>query len=439
MDQVSQIREKTDIVGLISSFIPLKKMGRNFKALCPFHNEKTPSFVVSPERQIWHCFGCGKGGDCFTFLMEYENLEFPEALRILAKKTGIQLRESSFQTNLSSKKEKIYKLNKLALDFYHYILTKHRVGKPALSYLLEKRELDQKLIETFKLGFSPRIGEALSNFFIKKKDYKNIDLTEAGLAFEGRNGIMDFFRGRIMFPLSDHRGNVVGFSGRALGNDATGGKYINTRETLVYHKGSMFFGLNTAKDEIKKEDKVIVTEGEFDVISLFSVSVKNAVAVKGTALTENQATLLSRFTKNVALCFDKDSAGFDATKRSLPILEKQGLIATVIEIPNGKDADEAVKSDAVVFKKALKKDISIYDYFFNKLVLSCDRETVEGKRKSLEILPIIMQIENEIVKEHFLKKLSEALDISYESIVRELERLEKKRKNFRKCFFCKKG
>lgn len=439
MDDVARVREKIDIVSLIQEYVPLKKMGRNFKALCPFHSEKTPSFVVSPERQIWHCFGgCAKGGDCFTFLMEYENLEFVEALRILAKKAGIEIRSSSFQTGLSSKKEKIYSLNNKALEFYHFVLTKHPVGKKALSYLLNDRKIDLRLIETFVIGFSPKSANALSNYLINKKGYKKEDLIEAGLAFygrgpspeasgSGRTQAFDFFRERIMFPLFDHRSNVVGFSGRAINENVFGGKYINTRDTIVYHKGGMFFGLNRAIDEIKKTDHAIVVEGELDVISMFKEGIKNTVAIKGTALTDNQARLLSRFTQNVSLCFDQDSAGYEATKRSLTVLEKEGFNITVVVITNGKDADESIKNDPIVFKKAIKESVGVYDYIFSRIFASYNKNTIDGKKRIAdELLPIISRIENEIVKEHYLKKLSVELDTSYESIVKQVERAEKK-------------
>lgn len=429
MDDVARVREKIDIVGLISEYIPLKKMGRNFKALCPFHTEKTPSFVVSSERQIWHCFGgCAKGGDCFTFLMEYENLEFVEALRILAKKAGIELRTSSFQTGLSSKKEKIYILNRLTNEFYHFVLIKHSAGGKALSYLFENRRLNAELINTFMLGFSPKSGVALSNYLMKKKGYKREDLIEAGLASgSGQAGVVDFFRERLMFPLSDHRNNIVGFSGRAIDSEFVGGKYINTRDTIAYHKGSMFFGLNIAKDEIKKKDNCIIAEGEFDVITMFKEGIKNVVAVKGTALTDDQARLLSRFTKNVSLCFDQDSAGYEATKRSLEILEKKGFNITIILFKNGKDADEAIKNDPISFKKAVKENVGIYDYLFARLMSLHNKNTIDGKKKIAdELLPTISRIENEIVKEHYLKKLSIELDTSYESLIKQLERIEKK-------------
>lgn len=432
MDEVSQIRERIDLVSFISEYVPLKKMGRNFKANCPFHNEKTPSFVVSPERQIWHCFGgCSKGGDAYTFLMEYENLEFVEALRILAKRTGVQLKESSFRAGESSKKETIYKLNKIALEFYHYVLTKHKAGKKALAYLAKERKLDERLVETFMIGFSPKDGVDLSNYLINKKKYKKEDLVEAGLAFYSSSssglGVVDFFRNRVMFPLFDHRGNVAGFSGRAIEEPYSGGKYINTKETLVYHKGSQFFGLNTAKEEIKKLDKAIIVEGEFDVISCYSAGIKNVVAVKGTALTENQVALIARFTNNICLCFDKDDAGYEATKRSLPSLEKKGMNVTTCSFESGKDTDEAIKNDLISFKKSIKRDILIYDLLFLKTFALFEKDKVIGKRKiSEELLPIFSKISNEIIKEHYLKKLGLELGVSLEALSKEIEKLEKK-------------
>lgn len=447
MDDVAKVREKTDIVGLISEYIPLKKMGRNFKALCPFHTEKTPSFVVSPERQIWHCFGgCSKGGDCFSFLMEYEHLEFGEALRTLAKKAGVELRDSSFQKGLSSKKEKIYTLNRLSNEFYHYVLINHPAGEKALSYLLNERKIDRALIETFSLGFSPKYSNPLVNYLISKKGYKKEDLVDAGLAFYGkgpspsatsdvasvdgsrRAQAFDFFRGRIMFSLFDHRGNIVGFSGRLLSDDTGyGGKYINTRDTVVYHKGSMFFGLNIAVSEIKKKDNCIIVEGEFDVISMFKEGIKNTVAIKGTALTDDQAGLLSRFTQNVTLCFDQDNAGWTATERSLEVLEKRGFNTKVAIIKNGKDPDEAIRIEPFAFKKSIKESIGIYDYFFLRLFSLHNKDTIDGKKRITDfLLPIISRIENEIVKEHYLKKLSLELNTSYESLIKQLEKIGKK-------------
>jgi len=427
MDQVGQIREKIDIVSYISEFITLKKAGRNFKANCPFHNEQSPSFVVSPERQIWHCFGCAKGGDCFSFLMEYDHLEFPEALRILGKKVGIEIREMPGVPSYSQK-EKIYKINKESAKFYNYILTKHVIGKKALNYLIEKRKMSPALIETYQIGFSPTVGNALANYLINKKKHSIKDLLDAGIIFERNGRVFDFFKGRIMFPLEDQHANIAAFSGRVLedSNSSNSGspKYINTRDTIAYHKGSQFFGLNAAKEEIKSREQAILVEGEFDVISSFKEGIKNVVAVKGTALTENQVALLARFTPKVTLCLDKDNAGFEAVKRSLASLEKKELLTTVI-IPNGKDPDEAIKNDPYAFKKAVKSEIGVYDYLLSQTFAKNNKNDVFGKRKITdELLPMFAQITNEVIKEHYLKELSREIDTSYDSLQKEVEKIQ---------------
>jgi len=429
MDQVAQIREKIDIVALLSEYLTLKKAGRNFKALCPFHSEKTPSFVVSPERQIWHCFGgCNKGGDVYQFLMEYEKVDFPEALRILAKKAGIELVSQSFSSGETSKKERLYQINSLAKEYYHYVLTKHVAGKKAASYL-KKRGIDPKVIETFKLGFSPESGKALVKYLIDKKHFSKEEMLEAGVAYQRGADVLDFFRGRLMFPLIDHRDNVVGFAGRILDNSDSTSKYINTRETPVYHKGEHVFGLNITKEAIRREAQAIIVEGEFDVLSCFQNGVANVIAVKGTALTDSQVNLLSRFTQKITFCFDADKAGQEAIKRSLGVVEKKGLSPTVIEIPDMKDPDEALMENPTSFKKAVKEDVSVYDYLLQKSLASEDLATAEGKKKVAELmLPFIAQITNEIIKEHYLKKIADALDTSYESIAKEIERLSNREK-----------
>jgi DNA primase len=432
MDQVAQIREKIDIVSFLSEYLTLKKAGRNFKAVCPFHNEKTPSLVISPERQIWHCFGCGKGGDVYSFLMEYEKLEFPEALRFLAKRAGVELVSRNFEGVLTSKKERLYQINSLAKEYYHYVLTKHPAGKQALAYV-KNRGIDDKVIETFALGFSPPRGNALVKYLVDKKRFAKEEIIDAGLAFqsfgrfrtsEGKGDLVDFFRGRLMFPLFDHRDNVVGFSGRILTSTEETSKYINTRETIIYHKGEHIYGLNATKDAIRRSEQAIIVEGEFDVLSCFQNGVANVVAVKGTALTEQQVNLLARFTKKITFCFDGDKAGQNAIKRSLSVVEKKGITPTVIEIPGQKDPDEAISENAVAFKMAVKADVSVYEYLLTRALSSVDTETADGKKKvSDEVLPFIAQISNEIIKEHYLKKLASGLDTTYESIAKEAERI----------------
>lgn len=426
MDQVSQIREKTDIVSLISEYIPLKKAGRNFKANCPFHNEATPSFVVSPERQIWHCFGCQKGGDAYTFIMEYENMDFPEALRTLAKKAGIELKDNYAKSNATSEKERIYKLNAQSAKFYNYLLTTHSQGKKALDYLLKDRKINKGLIDSFSIGFSPNSGSSLSEYLIKKKGYTKKDLFDAGLSFERGGRVYDFFRGRIMFPLTDHRGNIVGFSGRATELVIDGPKYINTRDTIVYHKGNLFFGFDKARDDIKKEQTAIVVEGEFDMISLYKEGIKNVVAIKGTALTEPQAVLLYRFAPTVILALDQDEAGLEATKRSIPILEKAKLTTKIINL-GGKDPDEAINSDPLGFKKALKDTQIIYDFIISHFASIYDKNTAEGKKKIVdEMKDILRVVENEVVREHYIKLLSKEIDTSEDSIRKEIEKVKGK-------------
>lgn len=428
MDQVSQVREKIDIVAFLSEFIKLQKAGRNFRALCPFHGEKTPSFMISPERQTWHCFGCNKGGDVFSFLMQYESIDFGEALRFLAKRTGVTLNISPAERGVTAKKEILYAINMLASEFYHYILTKHPAGKTALTYLLEKRGISEKVIETFKLGFAPTSGLVLSQYLTRKKGYKQEDIIEVGLSYPRGGRLVDFFANRVMFPLFDHRDNVVGFSGRVMGDSADVSKYVNTRETLLYHKSSHFFGINIAKDSIKKEERAIVVEGEFDVISCFSEGISNVVAVKGTALTDAHVQLIARFAQKVSLCFDQDKAGQEAIKRSISSLERKGLTTTVIVPPDGKDPDEAIRQNPLSFHQAVKHDIGIYDYLLERAMATFDKDTAEGKKQvSDALLPYLALIDNAIVKEHYLRKVSTALDTSYESIVRQTEKLEKQK------------
>ncbi len=422
MDQVSQIRERTDLVALLSEYITLKKAGRNFKARCPFHEEKSPSFVASPDRQIWHCFGCGKGGDAYTFLMEYERIEFPEALRLLAKRAGITLQSSNFDSKVSEKKEKLAEINSLTAEFYHYILTTHPAGEKAREYL-KNRGVSEKVMESFKIGYAPVSSSSLSEYLLKKKKLNKEDLLEAGLGYERGGSVRDFFYGRLMFPLIDSHNTVVGFSGRILDSEQTGPKYINTRETMLYHKGEHLFGIHLTKDSIRKENQAILVEGEFDVMSCFQNGVGNVVAVKGTALTERQVTLLSRFATKITMCFDGDTAGQEAIKRSLPIIEKKGLTTSVIVIPSGKDPDESLQTNPIEFLQAAKQDMPVYDFLLNVMSKRHNPETIEGKKEiGKELLPIISQIQNEIVKEHYIRKLAEVLQTSYESVLKEMQK-----------------
>lgn len=421
MDDVDLIKQKVDIADLIGNYLPIKKAGRNFKTNCPFHNEKSPSFVISPERQIWHCFGCAKGGDIFTFIEEYERVDFSEALKMLADKANIKLKKNVFKSKQDERKNRIYEINHLSSQFYNYLLTQHPSGKKALEYI-KKRGLTDALISTYLLGYSPAQGDALSNYLLRKKGYRKEELIEAGVSTPRGGRVFDFFQNRIIFPIQDSRGNILAFSARAL-NDNVMPKYINTKETPVYIKGDTVFGLYQAKESIKKEGKVILMEGEFDVITSFKEGVTNCVAVKGTALTENQIRLLKRFAKKLIFCFDTDPAGTEAQRRSIAMITKEGIDASVVVPPQGKDPDELLRENPTLFKKALKNETNIYDFILESSSQNENPQTVEGKRHILSrTLSYLTDIENEIVKEHYLKKLSILLDTSYESVVKEAER-----------------
>lgn len=425
MDDVEKIKQKLDIVDIIAEYIPLKKAGRNFKANCPFHSEKSASFVISPERQIWHCFGCNKGGDMFTFVNEYERIDFSESLKLLAEKAGVKLNTSVFRTKNEEKKANIYAINHLTAQFYHYLLTEHEAGKGALSYVSEKRKISKALIDTFMLGYAPSRSQSLSKYLTSKKHYKPDELIEAGVSFYKNGTLMDFFQNRLIFPIQDARGNVIAFSGRAL-DEKSMPKYINTRETPVYIKGDSLYGIFFAKDNIKKEQKVILMEGEFDVLTSIKEGITNVVAVKGTALTENQIKLLKRYANKIVFCFDTDAAGTEAQKRSIALIGKEGITASVVVPPEGKDADEILNENPVLFKKALKNEINIYDFIIDAALNEENAKTVEGKKNILaKTLPFLAEVENEIIKEHYLKKLASSLDASLESVLREIEKRTK--------------
>ncbi|MBI5465224.1 DNA primase [Candidatus Gottesmanbacteria bacterium] len=441
MDQLEEIKSKIDIVSFISEYLPLKKTGRNFKVLCPFHSEKTPSFIVSAERQIWHCFGgCSDGGDIFKFLMKMENLEFPEALQVLAKRAGVKL-VTSYQASEQAKlKEKILKINHLASEFYHYLLTNHRSGKSCLDYVLG-RGIKKQLIETFKLGWAPNLWDSLIKF-LSKKGYAFSDLETAGLITHNPQPLgasprgeptthpsnyYDRFRGRLIFTLCDHRGNVIGFAGRTLDPKATEAKYINTPETPVYVKGNVLYGLDVTREAIKKQNSAIIVEGEFDLISSFQAGVSNVVAIKGSALTEGQVGLLKRFTQNINLALDTDLAGDEAARRGIEIADRAGFSIKVVKLAQGKDPDECIKINPNLWQKAVKAAIPVFDYFLDSALGRFDRQTAEGKRKIAdETIPVLAKITNPIVQAHYLQRLARLLEVSEEVISRAARTLAKK-------------
>ncbi|MFZ5365862.1 MAG: DNA primase [Patescibacteria group bacterium] len=432
MDQLEEIRSKIDIVQLISEYLPLKKSGRNFKVLCPFHSEKTPSFMVSPERQIWHCFGaCNDGGDIFKFLMRMEGMEFGEALRTLAKRAGVKL--APYRPGPGEEeKEKLYQINHLASEFYHYLLLHHPIGKRALDYILG-RGIRRESVQLFKLGYAPPLFWGLQKFLVGKKSFKPEELLKAGLVVKQNGQYRDFFRERIIFPLKDHRGNIVGFSGRVIGQwreeeaEKTGPKYINIPETLVYKKGNLLYGLEIAKNAIKKKNQAIVVEGELDLISCYQAEVENVVAIKGSALTEDQVKLLKRFCENLALAMDQDIAGDQAARGGIEIADFYGLSIRVVKIPQGKDPDELAQKNPELLKKVVEEAIPIYDFYLDSTFSRFDSKTSEGKKKiGEELLPIFSKISDEIVKGHYLRILADKLGVSEEAILAQMAKIKEK-------------
>ncbi|HWA52325.1 MAG TPA: DNA primase [Patescibacteria group bacterium] len=422
--QVEEVKSKINIVDIIGEHVKLNKSGSNYKGLCPFHQEKSPSFMVSSDLQIYKCFGCGEGGDVFTFLEKYEGMEFPEALKYLADKVGIKLtNQNNF---VSSNKDVLYEINNLSAKFYNFLLTSHPVGKVALNYLKEERKINSDSIKTFNIGFAPHKKNYLSDYLIKKKGYKKEDLQKAGVVFISKGGnIYDRFAGRIIFPISDHRGNVIALAGRQIPPaDPNTGKYINSPQTEIYNKSSSLYGLNLTKDFIKKENKAIVVEGEIDLISSFQIDIKNIVAIKGSAFTIDQAKFLGRFTKEIVLCLDSDFAGIKASIRGIKILEDEDFEVNVVTLGIYKDPDEAAKANPEFLKEKINKAIPVWDFIIDSVVNEFDKNTASGKAKiSKELTPLMANIKNKIVQEHYIHKLARILDSSDEAVTEEVEKV----------------
>lgn len=417
-NQIEEVKSRLDIVDYIGTIVSLKKMGRNFKALCPFHQEKTASFVVSAERQSWHCFGaCHDGGDIISFVMKYENITFYEALKELAEKAGVELKQSGIEDNEWKKKERLLYLNTLAAKYFEYILHSTSFGKPALEYL-SGRSISPAIMKKFQIGYAPRSWDSLLNF-LTKKGFRNEEIHEAGLLVKNEsNRYYDRFRGRIMFPISDIRGNIIGFSGRLTEKSEVEGKYINTPETPIYHKRESLYGIHIAKEAIRKEDSVILVEGEFDMITPYIHEIENVVAIKGSALTREQLTILKRLTKRITLALDADSAGEDAMKKGIEEAERQEFEIRVLSFESGKDPDEAVRTDLIGFKKALKSPLPIYDFIIQLAQKKFSDGSAFAKKNIGDfVAPFISRIQNPVVQSHYNKKLAGLLDVSEGSIV----------------------
>lgn len=410
-----------NIAEVIASYIPLKRAGRNFRALCPFHHEKTPSFMVSPDRQIYHCFGCNSSGNAFNFLMQYERLEFPEAVEVLAKKAGVILPKNQEQDpQAASLITQLYKINELAASFYENSLNSS--AHAAVKDYLLKRGIKEEIIKLFKLGYAPDKWEALINH-LRAKSISLSLLEKSGLILNKEGGgYYDRFRNRIIFPIFDIKSRTFGFGARVRDNSLP--KYINSPETAIYTKGKNLYGLNFSKDAIRDNDFAVVVEGYLDLILPYQEGLHNIVASLGTALTFEQARLLKRYTHNVVMVYDPDNAGEMATLRSLDIFIEEGMDVKVVSLPEGIDPDLFVRKNGIDnFKGKVKESENLIDYKLRILKARHNIKEPQGKAKiASEMIPTIKKFKNEILKSEYIKKVAEELKVGEQDVLEELKK-----------------
>ncbi|HUD06148.1 MAG TPA: DNA primase [Candidatus Saccharimonadales bacterium] len=416
MDAVEDIKGRLAIEDVVGEYLELKRAGRNWRGLSPFNSEKTPSFMVSPEKQIWHDFSSNKGGNMFSFVMEMEGLDFKGALELLARKAGINLSDyqNSNTRDQSQLKERLFSVLELATKFYQIQFSKNR---QALEYILKTRQFSKQTALEWKIGYSPADGTSLGDF-LRRQKISDQDIKQAGLstAYGGRKP-QDMFRGRVMFPLQDPFGRVIGFTARLFSESASGPKYINTPQTILYDKSRHVFGLHLAKEAIRKNNFVVLTEGNLDVITSHQLGVRQVVATAGTAMTEQNLKALRRFTSDVRLCFDSDDAGVAATIRAIPIASKVDVSLSVIDLKDAKDPDELIKKNSEAWEKAINQPEYAVDWIIKHYQQKFDITSAQGKKMySDTIIPIIKNLNDQIEQEHYIKKIARLLDVSQDAL-----------------------
>jgi DNA primase len=422
MDAVEEVKARLSIEDVISEYVPLKRAGRNWKGLSPFSNEKTPSFVVSPEKQIWKDFSSGKGGSMFDFVMEVEGLDFKGALELLARKAGIDLeqyRSPSRQTGPN--KDRLYQLLDASAKFYQVQFSKHQ---QTLEYVFKKRRFTKATALQWRLGYAPNTGTALHDF-AKSKGFSEAEIKQAGLSAQSYNGrSQDMFRGRLMIPLQDPQGKVIGFTARLLDNDdPQAPKYINTPQTVLYDKSRHIYGLHLAKEAIRKTKFVVIVEGNLDVISSHQAGVVQVVATAGTALTEPNLKTLSRFTGDIRLCFDADSAGVAATERAIPLASRVKVSLSIIDLPSGKDPDELVQEDPALWEAAITKHHYALDWLMMRYQKLLDLGSAQGKREFSDILlPVVRGLADSVERDHYLNAIAKQLNVSQAALDQKFEK-----------------
>lgn len=420
MSDVDDIKSRLDIVKVIGESVALKKAGRNFKGLCPFHSEKSPSFMVSPERQSYHCFGCEEGGDIFDFVMKREHVDFAEALRMLAQRAGVTLK--GYDAKAGKAKQRLFDANEQTAAYFVAALA-HAAGKTARDYL-KSRGLKEKTIKQFRVGFAPDDYTALVEA-LKKKGFSEQELTDAGVAGRGARGPYARFRGRLMIPITDTQGSVRGFTGRILDEEAKDtGKYVNTPETEIYHKGKLVFALDQAKDAIVEADSVVLVEGQMDVLSAHQAGTTNIVAVSGTGMTEEQLRQLTRFTKTVVLALDNDEAGRKASLRILELIGDRDVELKMVDLGEHKDPDELITKDAKAWAECVKNAEPVIDFLLKRALAEhespYDRQAIRGILD--EVLPAL-RFRQALDQDFYSEQLANTLGIERDSIKQRLKEL----------------
>jgi len=424
MSVITEVKQRLDIVELISEYVALQKAGRNFKGLCPFHAEKHASFFVFPEQQTWHCFGaCGTGGDVFSFVMKKEGVDFGQALRLLAQRGGIALGPAQTTSKAEDeKKERLFQINEAAAEYYHHSLLSTRAGETARSYLA-KRKITVETMKEFRLGFGPDAWEATKSYLLGK-GYTEKELIEAGLTVEKEEGgSYDRFRNRLMYPICDAQGRVTGFGARVLDDSLP--KYVNSSQTLIFDKSSSLYAVDKAKPAIRKKNVAIIMEGYMDVLTAHQHGWQNVVGSMGTSLTEKQVEVIKRLTGNITLALDADLAGEEATLRGRAILASSNAEANVILLPAGKDPDEVIGEDPALWQRLVEEAMPILDFAFQTVLSKVDVNKARDKSLAVQkLLPSIEDIRDPVQQSHYLNKLAHELRIE-ESAIRAVLRQSK--------------
>lgn len=429
---IEEIKARLDIIDIIGGYLRLTKAGRNWKANCPFHAEKSPSFMVSQEKQLWRCFGCGKGGSIFDFVMEIEGMEFGDALKVLAQRAGVELKkvDPKLAAQWRTQRHALYEICELAAKFFEKQLAGSQAGKKMTDYLAG-RGLTPQTIADWRLGYAPEHWQSLADF-LTKRGYHSGEIVGAGLAIESEKKqsnrrYYDRFRDRIMFPLCDTNGQVIGFSGRENPDRPVEGmgKYINTPNTLIYDKSRVLYGLDRAKIALRQKDQCVLVEGQMDLIMSHQAGFTNTLAVSGTALTENHLKIIKRYTENLAMAFDVDSAGEIATGKAADLAMRLELSPRVILVPTGKDPADCLLKDAGLWQKALTDSKNFVEFFFEKSFAKGDLKTVEGKKSACRaVLPVIKKIGNKIEQAHWLQQISQRLKIDEHFVTEEMGKIK---------------